>query len=100
MRVCAGVCRRTGFVHDVIRLDLIQVQHDVLGVNHGEHRIQKACVLDVFVHEEGLDDGRGVGQAGGLNHDGVELALALDELVQDPDQIAAHGAADLRGQCE
>ena len=38
--------------------------------------------------------GAGIGEAGGLDDDGVELALALHQPVEDADEIAAHGAAD------
>jgi hypothetical protein len=50
--------------------------------------------LDVLVHEEGLGHRAGVGQARGLNHDGVEAALPLHQALQNPDQVAAHRAAD------
>ena len=47
-----------------------------------------------LVHEEGLRHRRGVGEAGGLDDDGVELAFAPHEPVDDAHQVAAHGAAD------
>lgn len=37
-----------------------------------------------------LDDGGGVGQAGGFNHDGIKLVAPLEELVEDADEVAAH----------
>ena len=49
---------------------------------------------DVLVDEEGLRHRRRVGQAGGLDDDGVELALAPHQALDDADQVAAHGAAD------
>ena len=48
----------------------------------------------VLVDEEGLRDRRGIGEAGGLDDDRVELALALHQPLDDADQVAAHGAAD------
>ena len=49
---------------------------------------------DILVHEEGLRHRRRVGEARGLDDDGVELALAPHQPVEDAHQIAAHGAAD------
>ena len=54
----------------------------------------RAVLLHVLVDEEGLRDGSGIGEAGRLDDDRVELALALHQAFDDPDQIAAHGAAD------
>ena len=49
---------------------------------------------DVLVDEEGLRHRRRIGEAGGLDDDGVELALAPHQPLDDADQVAAHGAAD------
>ena len=49
---------------------------------------------DILVDEEGLRDRGGIGEAGGLDDDGVELALALHQPLDDADEIAAHRAAD------
>ena len=49
---------------------------------------------DVFVDEEGLRHRRRIGEAGGLDDDGVEFALASHQAVEDAHQVAAHGAAD------
>ena len=54
----------------------------------------RAALLHVLVDEEGLRDRGGVGEAGGLDDDGVELALALHQPFDDADEVAAHGAAD------
>ncbi len=54
----------------------------------------RAALLHVLVDEEGLRDRRGIGEAGRLDDDGVELALALHQPFDDADQVAAHGAAD------
>ena len=48
----------------------------------------------VLVHEEGLRHRRRVGEPGRLDDDGVELALAPHQPVDDAHQVAAHGAAD------
>ena len=49
---------------------------------------------DVLVHEEGLRHRRRIGEPGGLHDDGVELALAPHQPVDDAHEVAAHGAAD------
>ena len=48
----------------------------------------------LVVGEEGLRDGSGIGQAGRLDQDAVEPVLALEQPAEDPDEVAAHGAAD------
>jgi len=45
-----------------------------------------------------LDDGRRVGEAGGLYDDVVKLVAAAHELVQDADEVAAHWGAGVGGQ--
>ena len=51
-------------------------------------------LLHVLVDEEGLRHRRRIGKTRGLDDDGVELALALHQPVEDAHEIAAHGAAD------
>ena len=64
------------------------------GVGHRDDGVEPGRVRDVLVHEEGLRHRRRVGEAGRLDDDGVELALALHQPVEDADEVAAHGAAD------
>ena len=64
------------------------------GVGHRHDRVEPRVLLHVLVDEEGLRHRRRIGQAGGLDDDGVELALALHQAVEDAHEIAAHGAAD------
>ncbi|MFK4715567.1 hypothetical protein ABIF56_006269 [Bradyrhizobium elkanii] len=64
------------------------------GVGDGHDRVEPGVLLHVLVDEEGLRDRRRIGKAGGLDDDGVELALALHQAVHDADEVAAHGAAD------
>ena len=64
------------------------------GVGHRHDGVQLGLGADLLVHEEGLRHRRGVGEAGGLDDDGVELALAPHQPVDDAHQVAAHGAAD------
>jgi hypothetical protein len=65
-----------------------------LGIRYGDDGIKFRLRADGLVHEEGLRDGRRIRQAGGFDDDGVEFALAAHQAVNDPHQIAAHGAAD------
>ena len=64
------------------------------GVGHRHDRIEPGVLLHVLVDEEGLRHRGRVRQSRGLDDDGVELALALHQAVEDADEVAAHGAAD------
>ena len=64
------------------------------GVGDRHHRIEPRLAADVFVDEEGLRHRRRIGEASGLDDDGVELALAPHQAVEDAHQVAAYGAAD------
>ena len=64
------------------------------GVGHRHHRVEPGVLLHVLVDEEGLRHRRRIGEARGLDDDGVELALALHQAVEDAHEVAAHGAAD------
>ena len=64
------------------------------GVGHGDDGVEPRLVGDVLVDEEGLRHRRRIGEAGRLDDDRVELALALHQAVDDADEVAAHGAAD------
>ena len=50
--------------------------------------------LHLVVDEEGLGHRGRVGQAGRLDQDVVEAVLALHQVAEDADQVAADGAAD------
>ena len=65
-----------------------------LGVGHGDHRVEPGLPPDVLIDEEGLRHRRGIGEASGLDDDGVELTLPPHQSLDDADQVAAHGAAD------
>jgi hypothetical protein len=71
-----------------------QLVKQPFGIRDSHDGIEPCAVADILVHEEGLRHGGGIGKAGGLDDDGVELALALHQTVDDADQVAAHGAAD------
>ena len=88
-----------GKTHLLLRFGLgVERFHAVLGVDHRDHRVQAVILGDVVVHEEGLAHRAGVGHAGGLDDDALEVelaGLALDaQLVERAQQVAAHRAAD------
>ena len=72
--------------------EFIQLFRRVLGVDHGEDRIEQVVGADVLVGEEGLRHRSGIGHAGGLYHHAVELQRALLALflerAKNPDQVA------------
>src|SRR5579871_339026 len=65
-----------------------------LGVGDGDHGVELGAPADVLFDEEDLRHRRRIGEARGLDDDGVELALAPHQAVEDAHQVAAHGAAD------
>ena len=73
---------------------ILQAVAQPFGVGDGDDRIEPGVLLHVLVDEEGLRHRGRIGQARGLDDDGVELALALHQAVEDADEVAAHGAAD------
>src|SRR5258708_2722781 len=76
---------------------LVELLVRVLRVDHGEHAVEQELVVDRLVHEEGLRDRAGVGEAGRLDDHAVEIELALAallaEVAEDAHQVAAHRAA-------
>ena len=67
---------------------------DVLGVDHRHDAVELELLLHLVVDEERLGHRAGVGQAGRLDQDVVEPVLALHQVAEDADQVAADGAAD------
>ena len=72
----------------------VEVLRQMLGVGDRDNGIEAEGGAHVVVGEEGLGDGRRVGEAGGLDQDAIEAVLALEQPAEDPDQVAAHRAAD------
>ena len=64
------------------------------GVGDRHHRVEPRRLAHVFVDEEGLRHRRGIGEASRLDDDRVEPALALHQALDDPNEVAAHRAAD------
>ena len=56
--------------------------------------VEPVLCLHLVVEEERLGDRAGVGQAGRLDQDVVELVPPLHQVAEDADQVAADGAAD------
>ena len=54
----------------------------------------RAACSHVGVDKKGLRHRGRIGETGGLDDDGVELALALHQPFDDADEVAAHRAAD------
>eukprot|EP00964_Phaeocystis_antarctica_P139794 scaffold104599_cov62-Phaeocystis_antarctica.AAC.1 len=71
---------------------------DVQRVDEGDYAVEPREGLDLWVDQEGRGHRCGVGHAGRLDHDGIQLELAglrpRRELVDDRDQVLAHRAAD------
>mmetsp|Transcript_27592 Transcript_27592/g.70014 ORF Transcript_27592/g.70014 Transcript_27592/m.70014 type:complete len:416 (-) Transcript_27592:227-1474(-) len=81
-------------VFDALGLDLVEVLDDVLCVDEGADAVEGVHVLDVVVDEEGLSDGRGVREAGGLDDDSVKLLNLLVQALEGLNEVPAHSAAD------
>src|SRR5262245_11827098 len=64
------------------------------GIGHCHDGVELGLAADVLVHEERLRHRRGIGEPGGLDDDGVELAPPPHQPVDDAHQVATHGAAD------
>ena len=67
---------------------------DVFGIDHRDNPIQHQFFLHIIIHVKGLGDGTGVGHAGGLDHNVIELIAALHQMTENADQITPNGAAD------
>jgi hypothetical protein len=75
---------------------LLPLAHRRRGVEpqRRDDRVQRELGLDVVVHEEGLRDRRGVGEAGRLDDDCVELRDLGVEILERHDEVSPHRAAD------
>jgi len=73
---------------------VVEMLFHMLGIDQRNHCVDFQHRLHFLVHEERLDHGTGIGQAGGLDEDAVEFVAALEQAVEDADEVAAHGAAD------
>ena len=70
-----------------------RLERDVFGVDHGGTMASSWVWPDVPVHEEGLGDRRGVGEAS-VARSGIASNLPLRFTIgEDADQVAAHGCS-------
>jgi len=83
-----------GLVLDSLGLLVVKPRCDVLGVDNSDDSVKDELGLDLLIDEEGLGDRSGVGKAGCLDDDGVELLNLLVELLKSNDKVSTDGAAD------
>ncbi len=79
-------------------LAVVQLLGGMLGVHQRDDGVDEVGLGDLFVHEEGLGHRAGIGQAGGFDHDAVELQEPLAALggqqLERLAQVLADRAAD------
>jgi hypothetical protein len=73
---------------------LVEVEGHVAGIHDRDHRVQLELCLQLVIHEEGLDHGRRIGEASGLDQHMVEAIAPPHEGAEDANEIAPHRAAD------
>ncbi len=77
---------------------LVQLVVRVLRVDQRDDRVEQEFVGDLVVHEERLRDRARIGEAGGFDHDTVEIQFAglllRRQIAQHARQVAADRAAD------
>jgi len=76
------------------RYEFGQPHLDVLGVNHGRNRIQFGFRPQEAVDEKGLRHRPGIGEAGRLHDDRVEISAFGEKAVHRANQVATNRAAD------
>ena len=78
--------------------EFIQLLGRMLGIHQRQDTVEQVVIADVLIHEKGLRHRTGIGHAGGLDDDAVELELAalalVAQLTQNAHQVTTHGAAD------
>ena len=75
-------------------LHFIEMLLDVMRINDGDDRVEQELLLKLIVEEKRLRDRTWIRHAGRFDDDVVELIATLEELPQNAQQVAAHGAAD------
>ena len=77
---------------------LVELVLGVLGIDQCDDGIEQVALGHLVVHEEGLRYRTGIGHAGGLDDDALEIDLALaalfGQILQRGTQVIADGAAD------
>ena len=73
---------------------ILEARAQPFGIGDRDHGIEPRRVLHLLIDEEGLRHGGRIGEPGGFDDDGVELALPLHQAFHDADEVAPHRAAD------
>ncbi len=72
----------------------INLAEKVLGVHHSHNGIELGLAADIFIDKKCLRDGRRIGEAGRLDDDPIDAALAPHQAAKNSYEIATHRAAD------
>src|SRR5262249_17497765 len=72
---------------------VLEVPADVVRIDDGDDGVEAELVLHLLIDEERLRHWAGVGHAGRLDQDVVELVSAFHEVAEDADEVAADLAA-------
>ena len=81
------------FIDGTLGLDLVQVLINVFAISETNDGIDAIVIGHLGVSLDRVDNGRGVGEAGGLQKDGIELLAALGKLTKSADEISTDGTA-------
>ncbi|CAM2147502.1 200 kDa antigen p200 [Paraburkholderia tropica] len=73
---------------------LIELLVAVLGVDQRDDRVEQEFVGNLVIHEEGLRDRTRIREARGLDHDALEVELAVALLLREVGEHAREVAAD------
>lgn len=73
---------------------VFQMEVGMFGIDQGDDSVDEEFLSHFGIHEKGLHDGAGIGQAGGFDQDVIEAIAAAGELFEDADEVPAHGAAN------
>src|SRR5262249_38277929 len=74
-------------------LGFLHLAEDLFGVDHRDDAVELHELLQRGNIDEGLRDGAGIGDAGGLDEEVIK-ASALEQLLYAEDEVLAYGAAD------
>ena len=98
-----GFTDEVGFIeqNDIGKGDLltrlfhfIEMLLDMSRIDQRDDGIEQKLLLEVIVQKKRLCNRTGVGHAGGFDDDVVELVATLQQLSENAQQVATHGAAD------
>jgi hypothetical protein len=73
---------------------IIDVLPHMQGIDQRHDSIKPQLRLHLIIDKEGLSHRAGIGHAGCLDQNVIELVPALHQIAENTNQIAAHGAAD------